>query len=122
VASKVQERRAKARPLRRGAELSGGEIFQGAEARVEFGGGEAALAVERAQEIGSRMLALAEVAFHTAGNEVAVGVASEAHSGHDVVEALHISGSAAKAIKAGAAFAIMNGFAKRPSFQEIGGL
>jgi hypothetical protein len=33
----LQERRAKARPLQRGAELACGEIFQGAEASVEFG-------------------------------------------------------------------------------------
>jgi hypothetical protein len=41
---------------------------------------------------------------------------------HDVVEALHMSGSAAKAVKASAAFAIVNGFAERPGFQEIRGL
>jgi hypothetical protein len=37
------------RPSR--AELPCGEVFQGAEAYVEFGGGQAALAVERAQKI-----------------------------------------------------------------------
>src|SRR6266571_3916931 len=105
----------------RGAELAGGEIFQGAEASVEFGRGEAALAVESAQKIRDRTVALARVAFDTAGNQVAVGIASQAHAWHDVVEALHMSGSAAEAVKAGAAFAIVNGFAKRPGFQEIGG-
>ena len=39
--------------------------------------------------------------------------------GTDVVEALHVSGSAAETIKASAAFAIVNGFAERPGFQEI---
>jgi hypothetical protein len=34
---------------------------------------------------------------------------------------LHVGGSAAKAVKAGAAFAIVNGFAERPGFQEIRG-
>src|SRR6266481_4724683 len=104
-----------------GAELAGGEIFQGAKTAVEFGGRQAALAVERAQKIRDRTVALARVAFDTAGNQVAVGIASEAHAWHDVVEALHVSGSAAEAVKASAAFAIVNGFAERPSFQEIGG-
>src|SRR6266567_9236200 len=103
------------------AELACGEIFQGAKASVEFGRGEAALAVERAQKILGRTVALAGIAFDAAGNQVAVGIASEARAWHDVVEALHVSGSAAKAVKAGAAFAIVNGVAERPGFQEIRG-
>src|SRR5207245_8472992 len=70
-----------------GAELAGGEIFQDAKASVEFGGRQAALAVERAQKIRDRTVALARVAFETAGNQVAVGIASQAHAWHDVVEA-----------------------------------
>jgi hypothetical protein len=62
------------------------------------------------------------VAFHTGGNQVPVGIAAEARARHDVVEALHVSGSAAKAVKAGAAFAIVNGFAQRPGFQQVRGL
>src|SRR3989442_1792635 len=103
------------------AELAGGEIFQGAKTAVEFGGRQAALAVESAQKIRDRTVALARVAFDTAGNQVAVGIASEARAWHNVVEALHVSGSAAKAVKASAAFAIVNGFAERPGFQEIRG-
>src|SRR5437867_1660408 len=103
------------------AELACGEIFQGAEASVEFGRREAPLAVESAQKIRDRTVALARVAFDTAGNQVAVGIASEAHAWHDVVEAVHVSGSAAEAVKASAAFAIVNGFAERPGFQEIRG-
>src|SRR6202171_4932464 len=106
-------------PLQRGAELAGGEIFQGAKACVEFGGRQAALAVKNAQKIRGRTVALARVAFHTGGNQVAVGIASEAHAWHDVVEAPYVRGSAAKAVKASAAFAIVNGFAERPGFQEI---
>src|SRR6266704_6313888 len=117
----LQAPRAKARPLQRGAELAAGEVFQGAKAGVEFGGRQAALAVERAQKIRDRTVALARVAFETAGNQVAVGIPSQAHPWHDVVEALHVSGSAAKAVKASAAFAIVNGFAERPGFQEIRG-
>ncbi len=104
------------------AELSCGEIFQGAEASVEFGGRQAPQAVEGAQKIPGRTVALARVAFETAGNQVAVGIASEAHAWHDVIEALHVGGSAAEAVKASAAFAIVNGFAERPGFQEIRGL
>ena len=75
-ACRAQKRRAGARPLQthRG-ELACGEVFQGAEAGVEFSWRQAALAVERAQKIRGGMLALAEVAVHTAGNQVAVGIA-----------------------------------------------
>src|SRR6266568_5280574 len=103
-------------------EFACGEIFQGAKTAVEFGGREAPQAVESAHKIRGRTVALARVAFDTAGSEVAVGIASEAHAWHDVVEALHVGGSAAEAVKAGAAFAIVNGLAERPSTQEICGL
>src|SRR6266568_1096314 len=103
------------------AELACGEIFQGAEASVEFGGRQAPLAVESAQKIRGWTVALAGIAFETAGNQVAVGIASETSAWRDMVEALHVGGSAAKTVKAGAAFAIVNGFAERPGFQEIGG-
>src|SRR6266704_758440 len=102
-------------------EFACGEIFQGAKTAVEFGGREAPQAVESAQKIRDRTVALARVAFDTAGSEVAVGIASEAHAWDDMVEALHVGGSAAEAVKAGAAFAIVNGFAERPSTQEIRG-
>src|SRR6266699_6889420 len=105
----------------RRAELACGEIFQGAKASVEFGGRQAALAVESTQKIRGRTVALARVAFDTAGNQVAVGIASETSAWHDMVEALHVGGSAAEAVKASAAFAIVNGFAERPGFQEIRG-
>jgi hypothetical protein len=42
----------------RRAELACGEVFQGAEASVELGGREAALAVEGAQKIGGGTVAL----------------------------------------------------------------
>src|SRR5258708_39275983 len=101
------------------AELACGEVLQGAKACVEFGVRQAALAVERAEKIRGGTVALARVAFDTAGNQVAVRIASEAHAGHDVVEAPHLTGSAAKAVEAGPAFAIVNGFSERPGFQEI---
>src|SRR5207249_1632266 len=87
------------------AELASGEILQGAEACVEFGGRQAPQAVERAQKIPGRTVALARVAFETAGNQVAVGIASQAHAWHHVVEAVYVSWSAAEAVKARAALA-----------------
>jgi len=102
-------------------ELACGEIFQRAEARVEFLRRQAALTVERAQKIADRTVGFARVAFNTAGNHVAVGIAAEAYAGHDVVETLQFTGSVAKAVKASAAFAIVNGFAERQGFPEIFG-
>jgi len=52
------------RPCR--AELASGEIFQGVEACVHLGGGQAAQAVERAQKIQGWAAALARVAFEAA--------------------------------------------------------
>src|SRR5216684_2407754 len=106
-------------PLQRRGELACGKIFQGAKASVEFGGRQAPQAVEGAQKIRGGTVTLARVAFETAGNQVAVGIASQAHAWHDVVEAPHVRGIAAKAVKARPAFAIVNGFAERPGFQEI---
>src|SRR6266581_1742194 len=102
-------------------EVACGEIFQGAKTAVEFGGREAPQAVEIAQKIRGWTVALAGIAFETAGNQVAVGIASGARAWDDMVEALHVGGSAAEAVKAGAAFAMVNGFAQRPGFQEIRG-
>jgi len=67
-------------------ELAGGE---GVEAGGEFEGGQAALAVEPAEEIGGGSLPLFRVAIQTAGDEVAVGVAPGLNAGHDMVEGPH---------------------------------
>ena len=67
-------------------ELAGGE---GVEAGGEFEGGQAALAVEPAKEIGGGSLPLFRVAFQTAGDEVAAGVAPGLNAGHDMVEGPH---------------------------------
>jgi len=107
--------------LHGGPQLACGESLQGAEARVELLRRQAPLTVERAQKIADRTVGFARVAFNTAGNQVAVGIAPEAYAGHDVVEALQFTGSPAKAVKASAAFAIVNGFAERPGFPEIFG-
>jgi hypothetical protein len=57
------------------AEFAGGEGVEGAEAGGEFGGGEAALAVEAAEKIVGRLFSFPGVAFHAAGDQVAVGIA-----------------------------------------------
>src|SRR5579872_2531563 len=109
-------------PLQRWAEFAGGQVFEGLEAGVEFGGGEAAFAVEEAEKIGGGHVAFEGVAFDAAGNQVAVGIASEAGARDDMVEAADVGRSAAKAVKAGAEIAIVDGLAKRPGAHEIGGL
>ena len=92
------------------------------EAGVEFGGGEPAFAVEEAEKIGGGHVAFQGVAFDAAGNQVAVGIASEARARHDMVKAADVGRSAAKAVKADAAIALVNGLAERPGAHEIGGL
>ncbi len=58
----------KAPPLR--AELACGEVFQRAQACVEFGGRQAPHAVERAQKVRDRTVALARIAFDAAGTRL----------------------------------------------------
>lgn len=48
--------------LQVGAELGGGEVVEGAQAFVEFGGGEAAIAVERAEIVRGGVFFLCGVA------------------------------------------------------------
>jgi hypothetical protein len=70
-----------------GAEVAGGEGFEGAEAGGEQAGSQATLAEEAAQKVCGGPLRFARIALHTAGDEVAIGVAAGMHSGDDVVEA-----------------------------------
>ena len=85
-----------------------------AEAASEFDGSQAALAVEPAEKIVSGSLPLVRVAFQTAGDEVAVGIAPQVDARHDVIEALHAFVEAAEAVKAEAALAGVDGLAERP--------
>jgi hypothetical protein len=62
---------------RRRAELAGGKGIEGAEAGGEFGGAQTALAVEPAEKVRSRALPLLPIAFQTAGDEIAVGIAPQ---------------------------------------------
>jgi len=57
------------------AKLACDEGLQGAQSRIEFRGREAPVAVESAQKVLGRLVTLARVAFDTAGNQVAVGMA-----------------------------------------------
>jgi len=72
--------------VKRRAELAGGEGVEGAEAGGEFGGGQAALAVEAAEKIIGGLFPFLSVAFHAAGDQVAVGVGPQARLRHDVVQ------------------------------------
>jgi hypothetical protein len=67
-----------------GAELAGGERFQGAQAGVELGRGQAAQAKEAAQKIFGGRFSLLGVAFDAAGNEIAVGIAASADMRDDI--------------------------------------
>ena len=93
-------------------ELAGSEGVEGAETGVEFGDGQAALAVEPADKIGGGTLSFKRIAFETRGNQVAIGVASRLDARHDVVEALDASVDAAQTIETMAAFAEVDGVAE----------
>jgi hypothetical protein len=100
-------------------ELAGGEGVKGAEAGVEFGGGDAALAVEPAEEMGRGTLTFERIAFEAGGDQVAIGVAPGADAGHDVVEALDARVGAAQTIKTMAAFAEVDGLAQGAGLEEV---
>src|SRR6266849_328696 len=70
---------------KRRAEFAGGEGVEGAKAGGGFGGGQAALAVEAAEKIGGGGFPFLGVAFHAAGDQVAVGIAPRPRLRHDVV-------------------------------------
>jgi hypothetical protein len=104
---------------RRG-ELAGGEGVEGAEAGGEFGVGEAACAVEPAEEVLGGGLALFRVAIATARNEVAVGIAPRLNLGHDMVDGAYEDGEAAQTVKAEATLSRVDGLAQSFVFEEIG--
>ena len=100
-------------------ELAGSEGVEGAETGVEFGDGEAALAVEPAEKIGGGTLAFERIAFEAGGNQVAIGVMPGADAGHDVVEALDARVGAAQTIETMAAFAEVDGLAQGAGLEEV---
>jgi hypothetical protein len=82
-------------PLRggkRGNELAGGEVIEGAETAAQFGGVQSPLAKEPAEKLLSGALLLLGVAIVTARDEVAVGIAAGLRARHNVVNAPPFTG------------------------------
>ncbi len=102
-----------------GAELPGGECFEGAEAAFEFDRGQAAQAIEAAQKIFRGGFAFLRVAFVAAGNQIAVGIASPPDKRDDMVEAAHTWADLAHAIEAVAPVALMNHVAPVSRLQKV---
>ena len=103
----------------KGAELAGGERFQGAQADFELGRSQAAQAIEGAQKIFGGSFSLLRVAFDAAGNEIAVGIAPPADMRDDMVEDSPTSEEPPQTIKAQAAVARVNGLAPTAHLQEV---
>jgi hypothetical protein len=100
-------------------EFAGGEGIEGAETRVEFGGSQALLAIERAEKVGGGTFAFLGIAFEAAGDQVAVGVAASLDAWHDVVEALDARVDALQTVKAVTAFAEVDGLAQGAGLEEV---
>jgi hypothetical protein len=103
-----------------GAEFAGGEGVEGAEAGGEFGAAEAILAEEAAQEVLGRNLALAGVAFHAAGHQIAVGIAAAASTWNDVIETADGGWKPVEAIKTKATFAAVEWTPQATGLRKIG--
>lgn len=103
----------------RGAEFASDEEVEGAEAAGEFGGVDAAFAMEPAEKVRSGAASLQGIALDTAGDEIAIGIVLGLDTRDDMVKATHGRVEAAPAIKTEAAFAAMDGFAKSAVLQEI---
>lgn len=101
-------------------ELACGEGIYGAEAAIELGIGQAALAIESAEKVLGADHPFRGIAFHASGDKVAVRIASRANARHDMIEAPHARAELAQTIKAEAAFAGMNGLPQRLILKEIG--
>jgi hypothetical protein len=107
-------------PGGRRRELAGGEGVEGAEAGADFGVGQAAPAVEPAEEILGGGLPLFRVAIATARNQVAVGIAPRLNARDDMVDGAYEDGKAPQAVKAEATLARVDGLAQSFVFEEIG--
>lgn len=86
---------------------------------MEFGGGQAAISIERAEKVGGRLFSFLGIAFEAGGNQVAVGVAPGFDAGLNMVEALGVGVGAAQAVKTVAALAEVDGVAQGASFEEV---
>jgi len=103
----------------RGAKFAAGEILECLKAGTEFGGGEAMLAVERAEVVGGGLSAFVGIAFEAAGHEIAKGIAAGAELGKDVVEAAGTRGQTTQTVEAAMTISRVDGFAKRRGGEEI---
>lgn len=92
-----------------GAEFTGGEGVQGAEAGGELDLGQAAVAVKPAEKICGGEVGFLDIAFLATGNEVAAGVVPELGQRDDMIDAASCGSKAAQAIKTAAAFSGVNG-------------
>lgn len=102
------------------AEASHGEGVKRQKTRGKFDGGEAALAKEPAQKIRGRFVPFLRVAFQAARDEISIRVPSQCGLRHHMVQALHLGGEAAEAVKAPAVLALVDRLAKGLGLQEIG--
>ena len=80
---------------------------------------QAALAVEAAEKILSRLFPFLRVAFHTARDQIAIGIVAGPRLRHHVVEAPHGRSSPAQTIEAVAALPRVDGLAQRHTVQKI---
>src|SRR6267142_617272 len=103
----------------RRTELARGEGVEGAEAGGEFGGGQAALAVEATEKIVGRLFPFLRVTFHAAGDQVAVGIAPQLRLRHDVVQAPERRRGPPQTVEALAALAPVDGLTQRHGPQKV---
>ena len=103
----------------RWAELAGDEGVESAKAVGEFGVTQPALAVKPAQKIEGGAFSFLGIAFQTAGNQVAGGIAAELGERHDVVKAPGLGRKLTQTIKATAMFPSMDGPSEGRGLQEI---
>jgi hypothetical protein len=103
----------------RRTEFRGGEGVQGTEAACEFGRRQAAHAIEPAEKIPGGTLPFLGVVFYAARDQIAVGIASQLRTRHDVVQALHRRRGLAQTVEALAAFARVDRLSQRPVLQKV---
>ena len=92
-------------------EFASGQGIERAEASSKFGGGQAALAVEPAEKVSGGALPFPRVAFQTAGDEVAIGIAAEGHAWHNVIESANQRSKPTQTIETASAFSHMDAVA-----------
>jgi hypothetical protein len=105
--------------VNRGPKLARGEGIKGTLAAGEFGTGQAAFAVEPAEEILRAPLPFLRIAFQAGGDKVAVGIAPQLRTRHDVIEAPHRGCEPAQTVKAEPALPRVDGLPQRLGLHKI---